>query len=289
MKTAFGRFTAKRISALTVLVLLGALSIENAFSKDIWLSAFKDTGRTYLKAGAVTVHAEVSIQVGNDDLGLPNPLTHGSLRTLFVGSDSGQIASLTWGSGPLESGLEGGPVLVSGSLALGQTDVWAYTFTFYNPTDQYVNISTQGGWAYSIGPFLSRHGNSEFTFKIAPGHSNIIGGDSPPGAPPTPTGTPPPVTRGNNVHAVIISGLSDPTKIVASQNVTLTGGVIALGKDPSPPSTPHSWSSGLRIVPDEALLTGAKIPPLTPNIIDVRIVKHEVVGDLAKPSVSPSP
>jgi hypothetical protein len=66
--------------------------------------------------------------------------------------------------------------------------------------------------------------------------------------------------------------------------------VIALGKDPSPPTKPTAqWSSGLRIVPDQALLTGAKIPPLTPNIIDVRIVKHEVVGDLAAPGAAPSP
>jgi hypothetical protein len=43
------------------------------------------------------------------------------------------------------------------------------------------------------------------------------------------------------------------------------------------------WSTGLRIVPDEALLTGAKIPPLTPNIIDVRIVKHDVTEDLSTP------
>jgi hypothetical protein len=42
-------------------------------------------------------------------------------------------------------------------------------------------------------------------------------------------------------------------------------------------------------LPDQALLTGAKIPPLTPNIIDVRIAKHEVVGDLVAPSTSPSP
>jgi hypothetical protein len=71
--------------------------------------------------------------------------------------------------------------------------------------------------------------------------------------------------------------------------VTLTGGVVALGKGPSPPAAPSSWTAGLRIVPDEALLTGTKIPPVTPNIIDVRIVSHEVVGDLAIPGASPSP
>jgi len=74
---------------------------------------------------------------------------------------------------------------------------------------------------------------------------------------------------------------------VNSPNVTLTGGVVALGKDPAPPPVPSAWTTGLHILPDEALLTGTKIPPVTPNIVDVRIVKHEVVGDLAAPRTSP--
>jgi hypothetical protein len=102
-----------------------------------------------------------------------------------------------------------------------------------------------------------------------------------------PPGNPVPVPVSTSVHAVIISGRSDPAKIVTSQNVTLTGGVVALGKDPAPPSVPSAWTTGLHILPDEALLTGAKIPPVTPNIVDVRIVKHEVVGDLVAPSASP--
>jgi len=108
---------------------------------------------------------------------------------------------------------------------------------------------------------------------------------------PTPVSnpTPAPIPSSASIHAVIISGRSNPAKIVTSQNVTLTGGVVALGRDPAPPAAPSSWTTGLHIVPDEALLTGAKIPPLTPNIIDVRIVKHEVIGDLAAPGASPSP
>jgi hypothetical protein len=104
-----------------------------------------------------------------------------------------------------------------------------------------------------------------------------------PGSNPTPN----PIPVSTSIHAVIISGRSDPAKIVTSQNVTLTGGVVALGKDPAPPAVPSAWTTGLHILPDEALLTGAKIPPVTPNIVDVRIVKHEVVGDLAAPSASP--
>jgi hypothetical protein len=106
---------------------------------------------------------------------------------------------------------------------------------------------------------------------------------------PQPPGNPVPVPVSTSIHAVIISGRSDPAKIVTSHNVTLTGGVVALGKDRVPSATPSSWTTGLRIVPDEALLTGTKIPPVTPNIIDVRIVKHEVVGDLAVPDASLSP
>ncbi|HET9376038.1 MAG TPA: hypothetical protein VFO40_13775 [Chthoniobacterales bacterium] len=110
----------------------------------------------------------------------------------------------------------------------------------------------------------------------------------------TPVNNPPPPNPGSgqvstNIHAVIISGRSDPAKIVTSQNVTVTGGVVALGKDPAPPAQPSSWTAGLRILPDQALLTGTKIPPVTPNLIDVRIVSHEVVGDLIIPGASPSP
>jgi hypothetical protein len=141
-------------------------------------------------------------------------------------------------------------------------------------------------------------GGHEFDYPV--GGSDRIGGAivgsvvnvssnatiySPPG--PTPPGKGGPVTPQGptSIHAVIISARSDPAKIVTSPNVMLTGGVIALGKGPSPPAKPTAqWSSGLRIVPDEELLTGAKIPPLTPNIIDVRIVKHEVTADLLTPA-----
>jgi hypothetical protein len=92
-----------------------------------------------------------------------------------------------------------------------------------------------------------------------------------------------------NIYGVIVSGRSDPAKVVsASTNVTLTGGIVALGRNPGSSGVPSNWASGLRIVPDDALLTGKKIPPITPNIIDVRIVKHEVAGDLT-PDSSPTP
>lgn len=260
-------------------------------SEDIYVNAFSTPATAYLEAGTVTVHAKVNIYISYDDQGAASSLTHGGVETSFSGSDSSLISAQKWGDGAFESALTGGPVLISGHFVAGETDVWADSFTFYNPVSQYVTISTSGGWAYSAGGenhIFAPHGNFEFTFKIAPGNSTIIGGDNPPVPTPTPIAAPPP-TKSNNIHAIIISGRSDPAKIVTSQNVTLTGGIVALGKDPVPPAAPNPWSTGLHIVPDEALLTGAKIPPLTPNIIDVRIVKHEVVGDFVAPGASPSP
>jgi hypothetical protein len=60
-----------------------------------------------------------------------------------------------------------------------------------------------------------------------------------------------------------------------------------LGKNNSAASTPSAWSPGLKIIPDYALLTGEKIPPVTPNIIDVRIVRQDVSA--AFPSPIPGP
>jgi hypothetical protein len=159
------------------------------------------------------------------------------------------------------------------------------SFQFSNPSDQNLIIEEEI-WYNRPLEFFPGFPSQEWS--SASGQSLVSGGDSRPVATPTPVAAPPPATR-SSIHAVIISGRSDPARVVTSANVTLTGGVVALGKDPSPSAAPNPWSSGLRIVPDEALLTGAKIPPVTPNIIDVRIVKHEVVGDLAVPDPSSSP
>jgi len=58
-------------------------------------------------------------------------------------------------------------------------------------------------------------------------------------------------------------------------------------KNGSTSSTSSAWSPGLKIIPDYALLTGEKIPPVTPNIIDVRIVRQHVSADLPSPSPKP--
>jgi hypothetical protein len=160
------------------------------------------------------------------------------------------------------------------------------SFQFSNPSDQKLIVEEQ---IFYSRPLEGLAGFPAQEWSSPSGQSVVSGGDKLPPPNPTPVPISLPTTR-SNIHAVVISGLSDPARIVASTNVTITGGVIALGKDPSPPAKPMAqWSNGLRIIPDQSLLTGAKIPPLTPNIIDVRIVKHEVVGDLAVPNPSPSP
>jgi hypothetical protein len=38
----------------------------------------------------------------------------------------------------------------------------------------------------------------------------------------------------------------------------------------------HAWAPGVTISSDQAYLTGKKVPPLTPNIVGVRIRNFEV-------------
>ncbi len=110
-----------------------------------------------------------------------------------------------------------------------------------------------------------------------------------PSGPSTSNLTPPSAPSGapSNIHAVIVSGLSDPARVVVSPNVILTGGIVALGKNNPTASTPSAWSPGLKIIPDYGLLTGEKIPPITPNIIDVRIVRLDVTADFPSPIPRP--
>lgn len=162
------------------------------------------------------------------------------------------------------------------------------TITWSNPVDQFIKLS---GDIYSEG-----YGNNFFEWWYLPGWPSIVsGGDTP--TPPTggvrtqpqpPQKTSLPGNPGQtNIHAIIISGLSDPAKVIASTNVTLTGGLVALGKTNAPGSGVSSWSPGLRILPDYGLLTGDKIPPVTPNIIDVRIIRQQVQANFPSPAQHP--
>jgi hypothetical protein len=65
----------------------------------------------------------------------------------------------------------------------------------------------------------------------------------------------PPNPGQTNIHAVIISGLSDPAKVIASANVTLTGGLVALGKANAAGGPVSAWSHGFSalLAPPNAL------------------------------------
>jgi hypothetical protein len=68
------------------------------------------------------------------------------------------------------------------------------------------------------------------TLPSGPSTSNLNPPSAPGGAP-------------SNIHAVIVSGLSDPAKVVVSPNVILTGGIVALGKNNSAALTPSALES----------------------------------------------
>jgi hypothetical protein len=222
------------------------------------------------------------------------------LPVTFAGSetDGGGPGGVVSGF-PFNHGLEilvtaGGQTLAdyqitSPAIAQDGTVQNAGTFSFYNPIAQVVSISGSGAYVRNLDSYGSVYQHfQEWVVEngqtIFPGTNGSSGGSSaitPPGKT-TSTNLPPPIR--SSIHAVIISGLSDPAKVITSPNVTLTGGVIALGKNSTPPVSPSTWSLGLSIIPDYQLLTGEKIPPVTPNILDVRIVRQEVTADFPSPS-----
>jgi hypothetical protein len=222
----------------------------------------------YVDAGTVKISFSYWLNYG----GRGNP-SKGQAQSLLVYSASGVLLATL----PIS-------YLNAATERLGSAEV-----IWNNPVSQFIELS---GEIYVLG-----YGNNFFEWWYLPeGRSAATGGDTPPNAPPivsvTPTPPqqtgsnppPPPSSARSNIHAVIISGLSDPAKVISSINVTVTGGIVALGKNVSPPAVPSAWSPGLEIIPDYALLTGQKIPPVTPNIIDVRIVRQEVTADFPSPN-----
>ena len=121
-----------------------------------------------------------------------------------------------------------------------------------------------------------------------PSGNPLPAGPRNPGAIPLPPTTGAPSSRRTQIHAVIVSNLSDPSQVL-SGNVDLTGGIIALGP-PTGSLKPGRWDPRVRIIPDPDLLNGSKIPPLVPNVIDVRITHYEVTRTMeSQGSVSDHP
>ena len=104
---------------------------------------------------------------------------------------------------------------------------------------------------------------------------DVPGAGEPCGATPAP-----PVDVG--IHAVIVSGAMSPWdaigKVPGVDTVTVTGGIVALGTTPLPgePQGGGPQPPWLRLVPDLKLLNGSVIPPVVPNVIDVRITRNTI-------------
>jgi hypothetical protein len=220
----------------------------------------------YVDPGTVTINFSALLVYG----GVRKPWSGAAANVLVYNTSGDSLATL-----PIPNAIQ----IFNDRGGLG-------TVTWNNPVAQYIQI---GGNIYTDGAV----GNSPFYWFYLPGGRSVAsGGDTPPGGgsgvttqnPTAPSSPPVTPTGRSSIHAVIISGLSDPAKVIASPNVTLTGGIVALGKASSSSSLSSSWSPGMRILPDYDLLTGNKIPPVTPNIIDVRIVRQQVTADFTPAS-----
>ena len=112
--------------------------------------------------------------------------------------------------------------------------------------------------------------------EVSPAVTNgVPGGVStvPPGGPAPPPGTPPVNVE---IDAVIVSAAQSPWDAIERApgvgTITVVGGIVALGKTPIEGEIPGGGPQPpwLRVIPDLALLNGSKIPPVVPNVIDLR-------------------
>jgi hypothetical protein len=93
-----------------------------------------------------------------------------------------------------------------------------------------------------------------------------------------PGGSPPPGAPLENIeiHAVIVSEAQSPwdaiKRVPGVGTITVVGGIVALGKTPIPGEIPGGGPQPdwLRLIPDLRLLDGSIIPPVVPNIMDIR-------------------
>jgi hypothetical protein len=84
------------------------------------------------------------------------------------------------------------------------------------------------------------------------------------------------------INAVIVSGAQSPWDAIAKapgvRNVIVTGGLIALGETPIDGELPNGGPQPpwLRLIPDLRLMNGSVLPPVVPNVIDIRLLSCPV-------------
>ena len=170
-----------------------------------------------------------------------------------------------------------------------------------NTTDQTtvtVDPTTQNNVTISIAPTTQNNVTSEVTPELAaimsipttdprggedlpiPEESAAFGpGLAAPGSGVTtvpPGGLTPAQPVNAVIRAVIVTAAQSPWDAIQRApgvgTVTVIGGIIALGKTPLPGEIPGGGPepAWLRVIPDLDLLNGSKIPPVVPNIIDIR-------------------
>ena len=100
----------------------------------------------------------------------------------------------------------------------------------------------------------------------------------------------PPVSQSQpatTIHAVIISGTAHPEEVIDTRRglIHLIGGVVALGKTKSETDSGRlaSWPNGLVLTADPEYLNGSKVPPSTPNLLDVRIRDFKFRASIQSP------
>jgi hypothetical protein len=237
-------------------ITISAFVLSSAYGTYVEVKLGKTQGAVYLKSGRVDFAYEFDIY-GDDD-------THdrsdgGVGLTVFVADSTG--ATLFRNTIPGGTG-------------------W-YHASFNNPADGYVRFWGKGIFKINTSGVYILHDNTTITGGDTPPATSQIAAVPPPtAAGPSPAPTPVAPPRPTEIHAVIISGQSDPAKILHG-NVHLVGGLIALGREKG--ATPGTWDPGVKITPDAELLTGQKVPPVTPNLIDVRITRYEISATLDAP------
>jgi hypothetical protein len=89
------------------------------------------------------------------------------------------------------------------------------------------------------------------------------------------------------IHAVIISSTAHPEEVIDTRRglIHLIGGVVALGKTKSETDARRlvSWPRGLVLTADPEYLNGSKVPPSTPNVLDVRLRDFKFRASIQSP------